>query len=61
MTNVHPKSRVIAALNDLARQSLQGCRLVLTEGIMVLPDPERIEIINRVRSFDTFTADNDPF
>ena len=61
MTNVHPKSRAIAALNDLARQTLQGCRIVLTEGIMVLPDPDRIEIVNRVRSFDTFTPDNDPF
>lgn len=61
MTNVHPKSRAIAALNDLARKSLQGCRIVLTEGIMVLPDPDRIEIVNRVRSFDSFTPDNDPF
>ena len=61
MTNVHPRSRAIAALNDLARQTLLGCRIVLTEGIMVLPDPDRIEIVNRVRSFDAFTPDNDPY
>ncbi len=28
---------------------------------MVLSDPDRIEIVNRVRSFDAFTPDNDPY
>jgi hypothetical protein len=61
MTLHTKRSREVAALNDLARKTFLGCRLVLTEGITNLTDAEQFEILQQVRNFDTFTADNDPY
>ena len=49
----------IRALNDHARQSFTGCRVVSTQGIQAmenLPD-----ILDQVRWYDVFTPDNDPY
>ena len=61
MTLHNTRSREIAALNDLARKTLQGCRVVLTQGILALEGFEQFEVINLVREFDTFTPENDPY
>lgn len=61
MTLHNRRSREIAALNDLARKTLQGCRAVFTEGILALSGDDQFEILNKVRSFDAFTPDNDPY
>ena len=55
------KSREIAALNDLARQTFMFCRVVLSEGLMTLEDHDLEEVVTKVRRFDTFTSDNDPY
>jgi len=49
----------IRDLNDQARHSFTGCRVILTPGIQSLdglPD-----LLDRVRWFDAFTPDNDPY
>jgi hypothetical protein len=55
----HPRSRQIAALNDLARQTFQGCRVMLTSGVQELD--KQFDILQKVRGFDQFTEDNDPY
>ena len=56
-----PNSAAIAALNDHARQTFTGCRVLITIGISEL-DPGLIQKITlAVQSFDQFTADNDPY
>jgi uncharacterized protein DUF3768 len=51
----------IAELNDLLRTTFLGGRVVITEGISALPDQDREEIITKVRAFDDFSEDNDPY
>lgn len=50
---------IIRELNDHARQSLSGCRVMITRGVQQL---ERFdEILLAVRQFKNFNADNDPY
>jgi hypothetical protein len=49
----------IRALNDAARRTLIGCKVMLTSGVQALgklPD-----VLAAVRSFDEFHAGNDPY
>ena len=48
----------IAALNDAARTTLAGCRVVITQGIAGLGDVG--EIFDRVTSYAHFDSRNDP-
>ena len=48
----------IAALNDAARTTLTGCRVVITQGIANLGDVG--EIFERVASYTDFNQQNDP-
>jgi len=52
-------SSSVRHLNDRARQSLQGCRVLLTAAVMA--HPRRREIIERVRRYDRFAPANDPY
>lgn len=61
MTFHKERSHEIAALNDLARKTLQGCRVVFTEGILNLEGYEQFEVLNLVRAFEDFTPDSDPY
>ena len=49
----------IAALNDAARTSFIGCRVVITEGISDMDDLDGLYA--KVRLFDEFTERNDPY
>ena len=51
----------IRELNDRARQSFTGCRVVITRGITDLDDDAVHQILGRARSYDHFTQDNDPY
>jgi len=51
----------IRAINDQARRSFQGCRVLITRGIAELGDDAVHAILAQVRSYDSFTADNDPY
>lgn len=49
----------IRVLNDAARQSFTGCRVVITPGIQALD--EMPDVLDQVRWYDAFTPDNDPY
>ncbi len=49
----------IRALNDRARQSFTGCRVVITPGIQAMDD--MADVLDQVRWYDAFTPDNDPY
>ena len=58
---ITPDSKAIAALNDQARHTFTGCRLLITPGIQAL-EPEHVaQVLDAVRSFDQFAEDNDPY
>lgn len=52
-------TRRIRELNDLARQTFTGCRVMITPGIQGLDDTDAV--LSKVQQFDTFTAENDPY
>lgn len=54
-------SAQIAKLNDQLRQTFQGGQVLLTQDIHHLPENIQYEIIQKVRSFNIFTEDNDPY
>jgi hypothetical protein len=54
-------TRKIRELNDHARQSFKGCRVVITRGIADLVEQVISVILAQVRSYDQFTPDNDPY
>jgi len=51
----------IRELNDRARQSFTGCRVVITRGIAELDDAVLDDIIRQVKTYDRFTPANDPY
>ena len=51
------KAKKIACLNDEHRKTSQG--FLLTRGVSALPDVT--EVINKVRDFNEFGEDNDPY
>ena len=50
----------IQALNDAFRQSLEGGRVALSAAVAALPASIVAEVLEAVRTFDRFDADNDP-
>ena len=50
----------IALLNDTLRMSFYGGKLVMTAAVAALPAEKQAQVMDRVRSFDAFTPDNDP-
>ena len=56
-----PRVAKIAQQNDLLRTTLLTGRVVVTEGILALPESTRTEIVAKVRTFDDFSLDNDPY
>lgn len=51
----------IRELNDRARRSFTGCRVVVTRGIAELGDDAVQHILAKVRGYDQFTPHNDPY
>ena len=49
----------IRELNDRARQSFTGCRVVITQGIQAMDNVP--DLLDQVRWYDRFTPDNDPY
>lgn len=50
----------IRALNDAFRKAFVGGKVLLTVGVSELPDPDRAAVLDKVRKFDAFDANNDP-
>ena len=51
----------IAALNDRARQRVDPCRWVITQGVLACDPITVAELLIAVEDFDSFTEDNDPY
>ena len=49
----------IRELNDQARQTLSGCRVMVTQGIQQLDQLE--DILTAVQQFRDFNSSNDPY
>ena len=58
MTNPHATK--IAALNDRARQRLDPCRWVITQGVLACDPLTVAQLLIAVEDFDAFTPNNDP-
>jgi Protein of unknown function (DUF3768) len=50
----------IRALNDAFRRSLFGGKVMMTAGIAALSVAMQAKVLDEVRTFDAFTAENDP-
>ena len=50
----------IAELNDRLRRTFTGGKVLLTAAVASLDPSVQIEVLERVRSFADFNADNDP-
>ena len=59
MTNPHTAK--IRALNDHARQRVDPCRWVITQGVLTCDPLTVAQLLIAVEDFDDFTADNDPY
>ena len=51
----------IRALNDAFRKTFTGGRVMLTVAVNTLPDTDRAAVLAKVRTFDDFKSDNDPY
>jgi len=54
-----PDTQRIRELNDRARQTFTGCRVLVTAGVLALD--ATAAILALVQGFDGFTPDNDPY
>ena len=61
MNRTNARSKKIAALNDALRQRGIGGRIMLTQGIQALGQAAVNDILAKIKSFDTFSEDNDPY
>jgi Protein of unknown function (DUF3768) len=55
------KTARIREFNDSLRRTFSGGKVVMTDGVAALPERELAQLLARVRSFDAFTNDNDPY
>lgn len=53
------RTTTIRSMNDMARSTFIGCRVMITQGVQALDDVEAV--LERVRTFDAFDGDNDPY
>jgi len=51
----------VSDLNDALRKTLAGGRVVLTHGVNELPLAQINALMARIRAFDAFTEDDDPY
>ena len=50
----------IRELNDQFRRTYQGGKVMMTSGINSLPASVKFRILEKVRTFDAFSTENDP-
>jgi len=70
LLNHNSETLKIAALNDACRQYVMmplfgkpkvPCQIYMTQGVMRLSSEDQIIIAAKVRDYDDFTEDNDPY
>ena len=55
------KSDRICELNDALRRTFSGGRIMMTIGVDTLPEDDKAAVLGKVRSFEQFNPDNDPY
>lgn len=55
------KTERIRQINDTVRQTLMGATFVFTPGVKALPVAQQAEALQTLRTYDSFTSDNDPY
>jgi Protein of unknown function (DUF3768) len=61
MTNTtESKTDRIRELNDAFRRSFVGGAVMITQGVEAMPLDQRRSLLQKMRSFDAFSGDNDP-
>jgi hypothetical protein len=60
LTSAESRSAVIRDANDAFRRSFVGGAILISAGVEALPPEFRKTLMQRVREFDAFNADNDP-
>jgi len=58
---VNPRVDRIRALNDAFRTTLTGGRVMFTRGVAALGQEVQRQIVEALRRYDDFDADNDPY
>ena len=58
---VNPRVDRIRSLNDALRTTLTGGRVMFTRGVAALGPEAQRQIIEALRGYDDFDADNDPY
>lgn len=53
------RTTTIRSMNDMARSTFFGCWEMITQGVQALDDVAAV--LERVRTFDAFDGDNDPY
>ena len=54
------KTDRIRELNDAFRSTFVGGAVMITQGVEAMPLDQRRSLLQKIRSFDTFSEDNDP-
>jgi hypothetical protein len=60
-TSEAARKKKIRELNDRLRQTGEGGQVVATQGICALDASIQIDIANKIKTFNEFTPDNDPY
>ena len=55
------RTRRIRELNDALRRTFAGSKVVMTQGVAALPERDCAQVLERIRSFDAFSSENDPY
>jgi hypothetical protein len=54
------KADCIRTLNDAFRRTFVGGAVMITQGVEAMPIDQRRSLLQKIRSFDAFSEDNDP-
>jgi hypothetical protein len=61
VSSISPRTARIRELNDLLRKTGVGGDIMITVGVQALSPPEMVSLLNAIRYFERFDADNDPW
>jgi hypothetical protein len=59
-TSTDSKADRIRSLNDAFRRTFIGGAVMITQGVEAMPLDQRRSLLQKIRSFDAFSEDNDP-
>ena len=60
-TDIDDRAIRIRSLNDAFRQTFTGGHVLTTQGVLKLDQASYVTLLDRVRRYDDFDADSDPY